>query len=363
MNCRALFFFLLFAALHLRAQTAADAPASAEAASPLSAVQKSYEAGKDAVAADRAKWLTALDTWYLGGLDALLQERTKAGDLDGVVAVKTERERVAAHADPTPEQARTMPPALRALRGTYDTNLLRVLDEVTRRTSANNVKLLADLDALQKSLTKAEKIDEAVQVKAERERLIAEFAVTAPPPAPAPATAALPPASAPPAVRAPFGLPGKKPEAAEQIGALTTKHPERPVLVTDRNRIVTERKFKPPVEITVVAQTSNTDLRIGYAADQIIFNWEKDQTQFRIDGGPAAGHYKPGAGGIPKNKFVTIRWRVTPTKQSIFVDDELRFEDEGDYSKINNPISVFTIRSSKVEVQSIKVAPLPADAQ
>lgn len=88
-----------------------------------------------------------------------------------------------------------------------------------------------------------------------------------------------------------------------------------------------------------------------------MFNWEGMQNQLRVDGGPAGGQHKMVMGIIPVNKYVMIRWTVTPTKQSVYVDDQLRFEHEGDYSKINNAVSVFRL-NSKVSVKSIKVKQL-----
>ena len=82
--------------------------------------------------------------------------------------------------------------------------------------------------------------------------------------------------------------------------------------------------FRPPVEITIVAKTSATNLRMAYAADQVVFNWEANGTELRVDGGPANGQHKKGMGAIPPNKYVTIRWLVTPQSQAIFVNNELR---------------------------------------
>jgi hypothetical protein len=126
-------------------------------------------------------------------------------------------------------------------------------------------------------------------------------------------------------------------------------------------RLTTPKTYQPPVEITVVAKTDSTNLRLAYAADQIIFNWEDDTSQLRVDGGPADGQHKAGAGYIPPGQYVTIRWVVTPTQQSIFVDGQLRFEHEGDYSQINRYVSVFPANGSVVTVKSITVKHL-ADA-
>ena len=72
------------------------------------------------------------------------------------------------------------------------------------------------------------------------------------------------------------------------IGSVDRKQIGAIVLSTDE-KIFTTKAYAPPVAFRIIAQTDSTDLRIGYAADQIIFNWEVDPKHFRIDGGPAAG--------------------------------------------------------------------------
>ncbi len=121
----------------------------------------------------------------------------------------------------------------------------------------------------------------------------------------------------------------------------------------------TKATFKPPVEIIIEAKTDSTNLRLSYAVSELIFNWEGGLTQLRVAGGPADGQHKPGAGLIPTNKYVTIRWVVTEQKQSIYVDDKLRFEHAGDYSKVDSPVMVYPSHGSEVTVKTIKVKQLP----
>jgi hypothetical protein len=140
----------------------------------------------------------------------------------------------------------------------------------------------------------------------------------------------------------------------DHINALRDKGKGSPVRLKGHDSISTRATFQPPVEITIVGKTDSTNLRIGYAANEVIFNWEGNHHELRVDGGPANGQHKPGAGTIPTNKYVTIRWLVTAGKQMIYVNDELRFEHSGDYSKLNNPITV-TSSGSEVTVKTIKV--------
>lgn len=130
------------------------------------------------------------------------------------------------------------------------------------------------------------------------------------------------------------------------------------VLKSDQ-KLETPKAYRPPVEITIVAKTDSTNLRMAYAADQVIFNWEEDRWQLRVDGGPANGLHKPDAGHIPKGQYVTIKWIVTTTRQEIFVDGQERYEHEGDYSQINRAVSVFPANGSTVTVKSVTVKPIP----
>lgn len=146
-------------------------------------------------------------------------------------------------------------------------------------------------------------------------------------------------------------------EAVEQIHALTEDHPV-PVILRKGESISTKLSFRPPVEITITAKVDERNLIIGYAADKIIFNWDgSEPTQLRVEGGPASGKHKTGAGSIPINRYVEIRWTVTADKQSISVDGGGRWAYPADYSTLNRPITV-SATTSRVTVRSIKVKAL-----
>jgi hypothetical protein len=147
-------------------------------------------------------------------------------------------------------------------------------------------------------------------------------------------------------------------DGTEQITSLTTQHDGLPIRLKKGEGVTTAASFKPPIAITIVAKTNGPDLRIAYAADQVIFDWEKDQEQLRVDGGPGDGKHKMGEGRVPINQYVKIRWEVTPDGQKIYVNGELRFEHHGDYSHINNPITVFPGSNAIVTIKSIKTKPL-----
>ena len=70
--------------------------------------------------------------------------------------------------------------------------------------------------------------------------------------------------------------------------------PDGAMVLAGGKRITTPRKYSVPVAFRIVAQTDSTSIRFSYAANQIIFNWETDPDELRVDGGPADGRHKKG---------------------------------------------------------------------
>jgi len=132
-----------------------------------------YHAGLKAVAAERDKKLANLDNIYLLNLDKMKKERAEAVDLDGALAVKAEMDRLEAHQATSEEQRKAMPPALRALRASYDAALKSYLEEAASGDGAALQKYLVDLEGLQKRITMTGDLQKALMVKAERDRLTA----------------------------------------------------------------------------------------------------------------------------------------------------------------------------------------------
>lgn len=71
----------------------------------------------------------------------------------------------------------------------------------------------------------------------------------------------------------------------EHIGEIVPARSGLPVRLRPDETIATKQSFKPPVEIRVEAKTDSTNLRLSYAADQLIFNWERARNELRVDGG------------------------------------------------------------------------------
>jgi len=144
------------------------------------------------------------------------------------------------------------------------------------------------------------------------------------------------------------------PDPVEQIpDGIKGNHGNPPIRIDPNDIMVTKDSFRPPIEITIVAKTDSKNLRIGYTADDVIFNWEGDEKQLRVDGGPGDGKHQMGKGEIPIDKYVTIKWVVTKTEETISVDGDVRFDNVGDYSKINKPISIFGYGPAILKVMSL----------
>jgi len=129
------------------------------------------------------------------------------------------------------------------------------------------------------------------------------------------------------------------------------------VILKQGDRIKTPETFAPPVVFRIVAQTEKNDIRLAYAADQIIFNWERNHTEMRIDGGPPNGRHKAGAGAISINTWVTIDLLVRPRVMAISVDGQLRHQIPADYSQVNDPLQIFGYDST-IKIKSVRVRQL-----
>jgi hypothetical protein len=128
-----------------------------------------------------------------------------------------------------------------------------------------------------------------------------------------------------------------------------TKAHEGIVVLARGKSLVTDKAYAPPIEITYVIKTDG-QIRIGYAADQIILNWEVNRSELRIDGGPAKGQHVKGQGAIPTNSWLT-------NEMSVSVNGDRRAHWTADFRKINSPIKIST-PDSTLELKQVTVRKL-----
>lgn len=269
-----------------------------------------------------SKAQTELDQNYAQALDRAQQDATLKGKLEEAEAFRAEKSAVAAN---TGGDLPALPPKLRemaALRKKYQDAVQALRTSMQRKLEPLQKELVRQLEALAVKMVQAGKTDAALEAR----QLAKDYA------------------------EQPGVLDG---EWQDQTKKVTPKPKNFPIVLKKGDSISTVMSFKPPVEIEVVAKIEKLDLRLGYAADQLIFNWERRPDELRIDGGPADRIYTPMMGEFPQKKFAVIRWSVTKDRQTISVDGKQRFEHQGDYSGIDRSVSILAY-GSEVTVQSIK---------
>ncbi len=125
------------------------------------------------------------------------------------------------------------------------------------------------------------------------------------------------------------------------------------IVLVQGDRIATRQKFRPPVRFVIKAETNSTNIRIMYAT-RIIFNWEEDPSDLRIDHGPTGSMNKSGAGLIPIHKWVTIGLLVLPHLLDISVNGRERFKVSANFSQVDAPLVIYQYALSTVKVKSVR---------
>jgi hypothetical protein len=138
-------------------------------------------------------------------------------------------------------------------------------------------------------------------------------------------------------------------------GSYFAKQDDGTYLLSRRGRITTIDSYSVPVAFEIVVMSDEKDLRLAYAADQIIFNWEGNKDQLRVDGGPANGHHRKGAGRLPAGQWATIVLTVIRDEMVISVDGVEKYRTKADFSKVNEPLSIYA-SNGDVKLKSVKVA-------
>ena len=284
---------LLLVIALLAIANAADQTATVE----IQRLRGVHEQSLGKLRADLSKQVGPVRATYRGRLMDLLKQLANQGDDNASQAVLAEITRIEGGIEPSPEQRRKMTGLLLASRVLYEKSCGPTLAAATKAEAEVKAAWLRGLAELETKYGRSLDFNKIAAVKAERERLAQLDA------APVPVVAAVPP---PPAQAPP---PEAKPAAlvltpvdntfVDQLTALAGGLQGSPIRLQGQDVLTTQRTFKPPVDISIEALTDSTNLRIGYAADQVIFNWEMNKKQLRVDGGPANGKHKNKAGSIP----------------------------------------------------------------
>jgi hypothetical protein len=324
--------------------TVSGAPATAPSMPPPPPASQPYSVGREGTAAEGVSGtaqsnanstLAALDrekaryneslayskNELISVIDARLNGAANAGDLKAVISLRA--------AEATAKKDGSLPD------GTRDSFVLEANARYDHIIQNDWQELAAAYDEAIRALTKARQFDLAANVQAEFD-VARELhqANTRPEDT---ATAA------------------REVELLGRMRGSTGDVANGAIVMHGHDRIDTVDAFAVPVTFKITAMTHSDNLRIAYAADAIIFNWNFNEDQLRVDGGPAAGRHLAGAGRIPKNQWVEIVLRVQPDSMAISVDGEQRYLTKADFSHVNQCLSIFPWDGSVVAVKSVKV--------
>lgn len=131
------------------------------------------------------------------------------------------------------------------------------------------------------------------------------------------------------------------------------------IVLTGSQRVSTDRWYTPPVVFKVVAMTDSTNVRFRYGVKQVIFNWELNPDELRVQGGPVGERHKGGAGKVPTNQWVEFELAVQPDGMTIAVDGEERHRIDADFSDVTEPLTIFT-HNATVRIKSVTAVENPS---
>jgi hypothetical protein len=184
------------------------------------AVQRQLES-REAIQKKADEAQAALRAWYQAALDAVKKDALSKGDLDGVVAADTERDRT--ERDLTEQEKNSLPKVSRAVRDKYDEARALQAKQFNGAVTASLQAYAAALESLEKRLTQQGKLEDAIATRVERSKvsgLLAGGGARAPAPEAAPRPGPPSPAATPapkpqPAVAAIQGISRENPAKIE----------------------------------------------------------------------------------------------------------------------------------------------------
>lgn len=146
-------------------------PTNAPSANTLETLRPKYEAMLKEIGARFDKDLTELPPKYLKAVDAVQLDAQSKGDLQGVVAAKKESTQFALSNTVPPEDETDLAPAIKTLRGRYRQQAQQFAAKRDKDIVILVQQYCGRLAVLEKQLTIDGKIDAALGVRAEAERV------------------------------------------------------------------------------------------------------------------------------------------------------------------------------------------------
>jgi hypothetical protein len=145
----------------------------------LASLQEAYREQVSKIDAKYAALKEKVPADYTNALNALEMSFTKKGDLDSVVAIRTERDRYIVAQDISSKAIVKSPPALKALQERFQKTVVDLEAGKKKDIAASIVPYLTRLEQLKTNLTKSSKVDDALLVKQEIDRVKGSVAMSA----------------------------------------------------------------------------------------------------------------------------------------------------------------------------------------
>lgn len=147
------------------------AQATADAGSALERQKSAYRQALAKLERDYKTRVAALPTQYIAALDSLEKSSRQKGSLDNVIAIRAEQKRFEKTKTVNEDDLVTEPPELRELQTKYRSRLTQYEIDKHKQVIAYANKQVTILDNLEKDLTKKGKLDEALAVRTEKDKV------------------------------------------------------------------------------------------------------------------------------------------------------------------------------------------------
>lgn len=285
--------------------------------------------------------LTQLQENYDGALERLEKDVQSQGKLDRLLAVKKEREGF--------RQAVFVKegvfPDLLKLREIYQVEHAKIQQTLDEEIAEATASFTAELEVLKKERTRAGEFEEALKVAEVIERLKAQRPLTAD----AIQSGLLWKFTQPDQVRAVDGCVVEKVNDLFELRMLPGK---------GWGEIQTGDSFSPPLEIRFRVATDSTNIRITYAGFLAILNHESGHEALQIRDprlGKGATQMIEGKGIVSAGEFHEIEIGILKDRFYFIVDNELRAEGQGDYSRLNAPVGIGPAYGSRLQIHRFEV--------
>lgn len=122
----------------------------------------------------------------------------------------------------------------------------------------------------------------------------------------------------------------------------------------EKKQLITKRKYAPPYTVHAVCQINSVNIRFLLCDGVIIFNWEWNPKDMRLEiDGITSGKHRVANGEIPANRWTRFRLEVEPDSLAIYVDGELRHVARGTFKEA--PVGLHTYLGGTLRVKEFRV--------